>query len=182
MLIMRMYSGDQDAANIRAFKSPEYDDGKWHFILYDNDISFRSYGVLQNRFNVFLNSSSYKKTHALFRALMENSQFEEYFLGRLAYHLGTTLAPENTQERLAEIVAEIENDMPYQIERWKNDNSTDMIHLDSMTRWRKNVENMNYWLSDVRVKWFVQDVATTLSLDAQEITKYMGEEFVKYLN
>ena len=182
MLIMRMYSGDQDAANIRAFKSPEYDDGKWHFILYDNDISFRSYGVLQNRFNVFLNSSSYKKTHALFRALMENSQFEEYFLGRLAYHLGTTLAPENAQARLAEIVAEIENDMPYQIERWKNDNSTAMIHLDSITRWRKNVENMNYWLSDVRVKWFVQDVATTLSLDAQEITKYMGEEFVKYLN
>ena len=182
MIIMRMYSGDQDLANIRAFKSPEYDDGKWHFILYDNDISFRSYSALQNRFNVFLKSSSYNRTHALFRALMQNSQFKEYFLERLAYQMNTTLSPENAQLRFAEIVAELEHDMPYQIERWRNDNNSYMTHLNSMSRWLHNVEYMNYWISDVRIKWFVQDVAKTLSFGDEEIKKYLGEEFVKYLH
>ena len=182
MIIMRMYSGDQDLGNIRAFKSPEYDGGKWHFILYDNDISFRSYSALQNRFNIFLKSSAYNRTHALFRALMKNSQFKEYFLERLAFQLNTTLAPENTQKRFDEIYAELEHDMPYTIERWRNDNNSFMTHLNSMNRWKKNSDNMRYWISEVRVKWFVKDVAKTLGFGAEEIAKYMGEEFVKYLS
>ncbi len=183
LIIFRMYSGDQDIANIRAFKSPEYDGGKWHFILYDNDISFRSYSALQNRFQAFLNStnSHYKKTHALFRALMENSQFKEYFLSRLAYHLNNSLSPANAQARLAEICDEIRGDMPYQINRWKNDNSADMIHLDSMNRWQRNVDNMNYWLSEKRVAWFVQDAVKAMKLTADDVRKYMGEEFVQYM-
>ncbi len=182
MLIMRMYSGDQDLGNIRAFKSPEYDGGKWHFILYDNDISFRSYSALQNRFNIFLKSTAYNRTHALFRALMKNSQFKEYFLERLALQLNTTLAPENAQKRFDEIYAELEHDMPYNIDRWRNDNNSYMTHLNSMSRWKKNSENMRYWISEVRVKWFVKDVAKTLGFGEEEIAKYMGEEFVKYLS
>ncbi|MBP3333034.1 MAG: CotH kinase family protein [Clostridia bacterium] len=182
MIIMRMYSGDQDLGNIRAFKSPEYDGGKWHFILYDNDISFRSYSALQNRFNVFLKSNSYTRTHALFRALMQNSQFKEYFLERLAFHLNTTISPESAQARFDEIFAELEHDMPYTIDRWRNDNNSYMTHLNSMTRWKKNSDNMRYWISEVRVKWFVKDVAKTLGFGADEIAKYMGEEFVKYLS
>jgi hypothetical protein len=51
-----------------------------------------------------------------------------------------------------------------------------------MNRWKKNSENMRYWISEVRVKWFVKDVAKTLGFGADEIAKYMGEEFVKYLS
>lgn len=178
LIIMRMWAGDKDLPNIRAFKSPEYDDGKWHFILHDNDMSFRANWT---RFNYFLNDSATKKTHALFRALMENTQFQEYFLGRMAYQLKTTLSVENAHARLDEMIAEIENDMPYQIARWKNDNNSYMTHLPSMNKWRDNVTYLYYCAGDLKIERFVQDAAKALKLDAEGVKKYLGEEFVEYV-
>lgn len=182
MIIMRMWTGDMDLANIRAFKSPEYDDGKWHFILYDNDISFRGTAAICSRFNVFLNDGRYKQTHALFRALMENSQFREYFLARLAFHLNNTICPEKAHAHLDSMIAELENDMPYQIARWKNNNSSDMVHMGSMDRWRKNLSTLRSWTDEVRVQWFVQDAARAMKLSRDDVAKYMGEEFAKYID
>jgi len=178
MIIMRMWAGDKDLPNIRAFKSPEYDDGKWHFILHDNDMSFRANWT---RFNLFLNDSSTKKTHALFRALMENAQFREYFLGRMAYQLTTTLSVENATARLDEMISEIKNDMPYQIARWKNDNNSYMTHLPSVKKWNSNVEYLYYCVGDLKIERFVKDAANALSLSKEDVQKYMGEEFAKYL-
>ncbi len=178
MMIMRMWAGDKDLLNIRAFKSPYYDNGKWHFILHDNDMSLRAN---RTRFNMFLNDSSTKKTHALFRALMENKQYRIYFLDRLAYQLSTTLSVENATARLDEMIAELEADMPYQIARWKNDNNSYMTHLPSMTQWRENLDYLYYCVGEVKIQRFVQDAAYSLSLNKEGIAKYMGEEFAKYM-
>lgn len=177
MIIMRAYSGDLDPGNIRFFKSPEYDGGRWNFILYDNDMSFRSDPAAKTRLNRYLNDANYAKTHALFRALMENEQFKAFFLARLAMHLTTTLSPENVGKHLDGIIAELEADMPYQIARWKFDS----FYLPSMTRWYKNLEYMRSLTTDKRIGWFVQDAASAMNLSKEDVAKYMGEEFVKYL-
>ena len=181
MIIMRMYSGDLDLGNIRAFKSPEYDDGKWHFILYDNDISFRGDLALSTRFRIFLKDSRYTKIHALFRALMKNKEYQKYFLERLAFHLNSTISVANAHARIAEMVAELENDMKYSIDRWKNENVSGMVYMESMNRWRKNINELYRCTGDIRIKWFVRDAANSLGLSAKEIEEYMGEEFVGYL-
>lgn len=177
MIIMRAYSGDLDPGNIRFFKSPEYDGGRWNFILYDNDMSFRSNAAAKTRLDKFLNHSDFKKTHALFRALMENDQFKEFFLGRLATHLKTTLLPENVGKRIDSIVAELEADMPYQIARWKFDS----FYMPNMTRWYKNIDYMRSLTTDERIGWFVQDAVTAMGLSKDDVAKYMGEEFVRYI-
>ncbi len=177
MVIMRAYSGDLDPGNIRFFKSPDYDGGRWNFILYDNDMSFRSNAAAKTRLDRYLNDSGYTKTHALLRALMENEQFKAFFLGRLAEHLKTTLAPENVGKHLDGIVAELEADMPYQIARWKFDS----FYLPNMTRWYKNIEYMRSLTTDTRIGWFVQDAANAMDLSKEDVAKYMGVEFVKYL-
>jgi len=112
---------------------------------------------------------------------MENAQFREYFLGRMAYQLTTTLSVENATARLDEMISEIKNDMPYQIARWKNDNNSYMTHLPSVKKWNSNVEYLYYCVGDLKIERFVKDAANALSLSKEDVQKYMGEEFAKYL-
>jgi len=178
MIIMRAYSGDLDAGNIRFFKSEEYDNGRWNFILYDNDISFRSNTAAKTRFDKFLHDSEYVKIHALFRALMENDQFKEFFLARLAFHLNSTLSPEYVGAHLDKMIELMEPDMPYQVDCWKH---IEDFYLPSMDKWYSNLDFMRSLTTETRIDWFVDDIANALDLSEADIEKYMGEEFVKYL-
>ncbi|MBQ4166116.1 MAG: CotH kinase family protein, partial [Oscillospiraceae bacterium] len=178
MIIMRAYSGDLDAGNIRFFKSEEYDNGRWNFILYDNDISFRSNTAAKTRFDKFLHDSEYVKIHALFRALMENDQFKEFFLARLAFHLNSTLSPEYVGAHLDKMIELMEPDMPYQVDCWKH---IDDFYLPSMDKWYSNLDFMRSLTTETRIDWFVDDIANALDLSKADIEKYMGDEFVKYL-
>lgn len=178
LIIMRMYAGDVDFDNVRAFKSPEYDGGRWNFILHDSDLSFQTVSYLKNRFYVFLKSESQSatKAHSLFRALMENEEFVRLFLSRFSHHIESTLEPNNIKARLDAIVLELENDMPYQIDRWKDDD----FYLETMQEWRENLERLYYRSGEERIRWFVLDVVNTLSLDKDSAVIYMGEGILKY--
>lgn len=178
VIIMRMYSGDGDLKNIRAFKSEEYDGGRWNFILFDNDMSFRAEDKISQSAQRFLTFSDYKTDHALLRALMQNEQFKALFLERLALHLNTTLTTDNAHARLDEMVKEIEHDMQYQIDRWNDDS----FYVDSMKKWRANVKKLYTWTDDIRREWFVKDIAKALGLTKEDIGLYMGEEFMQYVN
>lgn len=178
VLIMRMYTGDKDSAgNIRMFKSLEYDGGRWNFILFDNDLAFRSESRLKNIFNIFMNDSEQAKTHALLRALMKNDQFKKLFLSRLALHLNTTLKTENVHASINAIAKELEKDMPYQIDRWNDDS----FYLPDMAKWRKNIDKLLSYTGENREKWFVLDVASTLNLSKDDVARYMGERFAVYI-
>ena len=178
LIIMRAYSGDLDAGNIRFFKSEEYDEGRWNFILFDNDISFRSNSAAKTRLQRFASHSDYKKIHALFRALIQNEQFKAFFLERLAFHLNNTLSPQYVGAHLDKIVAQMEGDMPYQVDRWKH--ITD-FYLPNMKRWYSNIDYMRSLTTDTRIGWFVNDAVKAFKLSKADVEKYMGEEFLKYL-
>ncbi len=177
LIIMKAFSGDLDImGNVRLFKSDEYDGGKWNFIYYDNDLSFQSKASMKNRLYRYLTDSNGKVTWALFRALIKNDDFKAFFLQRLAHHLNNSLAPERTIEEFNKIVPLLEHDMPYQIDRWKHDS----FYIPSMKQWNTNLNRVRTLLEG-RIEWFVQDVSQTLSLSKEDIEKYMGAEFVKYL-
>lgn len=178
MIIMRMYSGDSDFKNIRAFKSEEYDGGRWNFILFDNDMSFRADDKISQSVQRFVTFSDAKVDHALLRALMKNEQFKALFLERLALHLNTTLTTENAHKRLDEMVKEIEHDMEYQIDRWNDDS----FYVASMDKWRANLDKLYRWTGDIRREWFVADAAKALGLTKEDVGRYMGEEFMQYVD
>ena len=164
--------------NIRFFKSEECDEGRWNFILFDNDISFRSNSAAKTRLQRFASHSDYKKIHALFRALIQNEQFKAFFLERLAFHLNNTLSPQYVGAHLDKIVAQMEGDMPYQVDRWKH--ITD-FYLPNMKRWYSNIDYMRSLTTDTRIGWFVNDAVKAFKLSKADVEKYMGEEFLKYL-
>ncbi len=177
MIIMRMYSGDSDFKNIRAFKSVEYDGGRWNFILFDNDMSFRADDKISQSIQRFVVLDDAKTDHALLRALMKNENFKALFLQRLALHLNTTLTTENAHKRIDEMVKEIEHDMEYQIDRWNDDS----FYVDSMSKWRANLDKLYRWTGDIRREWFVTDAAKAFGLSKEDIGRYMGEEFMEYV-
>ena len=56
-----------------------------------------------------------------------------------------------------------------------------MVHMSSMDRWRSNLKTLRSWTDEIRIEWFVKDTAKAMKLDAEGIKKYLGEEFVKYV-
>lgn len=44
-LISEAYCGNQDSGNIRFFRSPDYDGGRFHWIVYDVDLGFQNAAV-----------------------------------------------------------------------------------------------------------------------------------------
>lgn len=182
LMIARLYGGDIDNDNIRAFKSAEYDDGKWNFILFDLDLSFTSKSRIENRLYNTLHNTNNSKPYVLFKALLQNDTFKALFLSRLSHHLKTTFLPDNTNKFINHIVSQMEKDMPLSINRWKTENVEGMRYIQDMERWYQNISRLRSYTNEDRIKWFVLDAAKALSLTKEDISKYMGEEFALYLD
>lgn len=172
--IMRMWGGDRDSGNIRAVKSPEYDGGKWHFMLFDCDLCF-DVRTTQDEVEYIMTNSNLNRLHGIFRAMMKNTSFRDYFLERLGYHLKNTLTPEKAQARLDAIYNEILPDMPYNIERWKAS-----YHPDVAT-WQAQYNALRRMIGDQRIGYFVKDTVKTFKLSADDVKRLLGEEFVELM-
>ena len=119
-IIITFFMND-DTGNIRFYR-PRTEDGKWRWILWDQD-----WALLMQRFNPFSNmlnpvghgaGNNFSTTVA--RRLMENDYIRNRFLERYAYLLSDILHPDRLIPILNEYAALMEPEMPLQIARWNS--------------------------------------------------------------
>lgn len=135
--IMQMWANNTDTGNVRVCRSTE-GDGKWRFILFDLDLGF---GTAASGASTYLDSYAYKSRpyNAMFYKLLKNDEFYNYFNERFEFHLSTTLSVENVIARTDFIKGQLAGDMPYEIARWKDENSN---YIQSVSQWNTSVNTL----------------------------------------
>ena len=112
--IWRAYTGDTDYPNFRVTRCRDAADSRWHLIMYDLDWAFR----MKNEEKISLTYYAYtpydSATHnnLILTSLLENADFRQAFLSRLAYHLRVTFDPARVSALLDQVLAEVMPDMP----------------------------------------------------------------------
>ena len=186
LYIVRIWSGDIDADNIRVAKSPDYDGGKWHFILFDTDLCFAADSNMQTAFNRFMNKSSMATDNVMFRNFMKNAEFRDYFFTRLGELMKTALSPEEASKRIDYVYGQVVDDMPYNIDHWKNPDfryySSSYSYYRSMDAWNRQVSLLRKYAVDTRLGYMIKDLVKTFGFKAADVEKYFGEDYLKYMS
>ncbi|MNK14883.1 CotH protein [compost metagenome] len=104
--------------------APHGQDGRWRWILKDTDVSFGLVGSYTHNTLAFAteeNGPSYPNpawATLLFRKMLENSEFKNYFINRFADLLNTTFLPSRLQTIYDGLKNNIASEIPKHIERW----------------------------------------------------------------
>lgn len=161
--IMEMFVNNTDTGNVKICKT-RHGDGKWHWILFDLDLSFE---VQRSGAASFLGSLSVTKRpfNPVIYNLLKNREFSAYFEERLMMHVGSTLTNENVKARIDAIYNEIAPDMVYEIERWKNvpDPDGGMSRLKSVSYWQARVDILYRRSTPEYLEQFVSEVKEQLN-------------------
>ena len=174
--VARTYYGETDTGNIRCWKTT---DGKWRWILYDQDWSlypslyryvdlyypFEPYG--HGVGNYFSTMITYK--------LWQNWNFRDLYLKTFAYHLKNTFNPDRMIAILDEQIKEVENEMPYHIDRWYSDYvSSGKTPIRSMDSWRTNLDTLKTIIR-VRYDLVKNNLKSEFRLSDYEYNLYFGD-------
>jgi hypothetical protein len=109
-LIYEAYSTNLDVAvNVRYYRSME-GDGKWHYALFDLDLSMKS----DANFDHLLTAA----WNIIPRKLLKNEEFQDLFLTRFAYLLEHELSQESVLAEFDSLVAQIDQEMVLERARW----------------------------------------------------------------
>ena len=130
-------------------------DGRWRWLLFDTDFGFGMYSDSNSwEFNMMdyltsddpeVHTSPYWSTF-LFRSLLQNETFRNYFILRFSDLLNTRFKSENVKEKILELSQTIDEVMDFHIQRWQYPlNKAD---------WYANVSQLNDF-ADFRpaIKW-----------------------------
>ena len=161
--ILLCWADNRDLGNTRIYYSSE-GDGKWRFLFYDCDLGF---GIDSRYASVSTVTYLYdwkksSKICALFVRLLENQQFKDRFLKRLAELTTTALSNQTVLGRIEELRAAIDHDMKY------------MVYMYSYEDWSQvKVPRLQNYVTG-RGKQLQEDFAALLGLTEEEKTKYFG--------
>ncbi len=128
--VAQIYFGNTDSANIRFWRE-QSDEGKWRWIVYDVDWGFFTWNHNTLVYVTHPDGTGYARglwTTVIYN-LMQNNDFRQEFVARLAHHLNHTFAKERVLERIDERVREIEAEVPRHLARWNM----------SMANWQSHV-------------------------------------------
>ncbi len=119
-------------------------DGRFRFYLFDLDSTFSNTSITSEAIIKSAQTSAYSKfilNEFPFKNLFNNSTFIENYLNQTANLLNTTLSTESVISEIDQLVAEVEDEMPRQIERWKDERSdiTGYQFLQSMNEWEQEI-------------------------------------------
>jgi len=137
---------DWPANNIKYWKASE---GKWRWFLHDTDLGFafapiwgHPGGLNHNTLQFVLNDSA--TTHhnqpwstLLFRKFLNNEQFKQEFIRKFANHLEVTFHPERVVKTIDSLAANIIDEMPRHIDRWKDEAD---YALQSVEDWQSELD------------------------------------------
>lgn len=113
----QIWIGNTDNSNVRFFKTAE---GKWTWILYDTDMSFATpnFNSVSRHLNKNALGDNDLTSKTLAVRLLDNPQFREKFLQRLAWQINHIWTEENVNARIDQIQALIAEDMVKDCKRW----------------------------------------------------------------
>jgi len=104
--------------------------GKWRWIIVDMDYGFGLKGTYYyNTIDYIMvdDGMEWNKPWStlLFRKLIDNQQFKDYFLNRFSYHLNNTFTTERVIKVIDSLKTKLAPEMPAHIAKWKSHKSID---------------------------------------------------------
>jgi hypothetical protein len=119
-LIIQCYFGNTDSGNIKYWR--DQNGGKWRWILYDMDWALFMETYKWNNISQIFNPDGMGVDDwidtTLHVNLMKNDQFKGEFITRYALYMNSYFTPERLLPIYDAMIAEIESEMPRQLERW----------------------------------------------------------------
>lgn len=118
-LIAEIYCANNDAGNIRFYRSSEMD-GKWRWIFYDTDQGFDSNLADRIWYNINPNGTGAGGNFSttLVNGLLTHADFRRLFIERLEYNMKNTWSTERVLARIDEFAARYEPEVKRNFERW----------------------------------------------------------------
>ena len=156
----RSYMGDRDTANVRRFRSSEYD-GKWRWMYFDLDWSF--WHTTDNPISSIMASNG--GDQILIHGLLANPKGRDLFLTRYAQLMGTILNEAYIIGVIDDLVEQIDGEMPMDRQRWGRQYST----------WLAKVEVLRAYVRDgARTANVLRDMQSYFGLTEEEMKHYFG--------
>ena len=143
---------DWPGANVRYWR-PREENGRWRWILMDVDFGFGLEAGYDNNtleFAMATDGTTWANPPSatfLLRKMMESDEFKNEFIQRFAAHLNISYEPSRVINLINSFRNNIVNEMPFQIERWKDEVwtaswGTSYHVISSMELWETEIEEM----------------------------------------
>ena len=171
--VVETYFDQFDPMNIKFYKPK---DGKWRWILFDLDQTFfpHSYKTIKWNlpFSPYAHGNGYYLNTTLMSNLIKNPKFKSLYIETFAYHLNNTFKPDRMNKILDDMVKEIEDEMPYHIDRWyKESIGISSYTLNNIDEWYNNINYLKKQLKE-RHKIAINTIKEGLDLTDEEYKKY----------
>lgn len=159
-IIAEMWICNTDNGNIKFCKTTE---GKWKWIMYDVDYSFHSYSfnTVFDHLNPDGTGAGNNFSTTLIRGLLENAEFKDAFLRRMAWQMDTIWNEETLIAWIDDFEDMIENDMVKDCKRWSRNYES----------WRRDVEFLRTFARN-RNYYMLQHIQWQFDLTMQEMLDY----------
>jgi hypothetical protein len=132
-IILQTFFSNTDSGNIKFWRD-ESKTMKWRVLFYDVDVSLRdnSYHLEMIKRMFGLSGGFIGFSPHIQKALIQNPQYQQYFLQRYAYYLREVFTDEYLESGIDKIADTMKNEMVYQTQRWEGYGSYD--------QWLESVE------------------------------------------
>lgn len=159
-MIAQMWMANTDVGNVKYFTTSEH---PWTWVLFDTDLAFRdyTYDSLARHLNKDLTFGRDISTKTLLVCLLENAEYRDYFIRRLAYQHNNIWTEEKLIAQIDSVQALIAQDMPKDCKRW---------HA-SYDNWLNSVERIRKFARN-RGPYFIQSVQKYFGLTDQQMADY----------
>ena len=163
--ICRSYVGDKDVANIRYFRSTEYD-SKWRWMYFDLDWAF--WHTTDQPIHSILGANN--TTNVLMNALLKNKRMKETFIKRYAELMDSFLNEESFTAEIDRFVAFMEPEIEKDRERWGY----------TVSGWKNAVKKIYDYVKDgARTKNVLKDIKSYFNLSDDQMKTYFGKHWTQ---
>ncbi len=134
-----IYGDNVDNGNIKFWRE-RAEGSKWRWILFDFDMAFRypEHDMVSEVFNPEGTGSEDMFSTVIQMGLLQNAEFRDRFLRRLAYHMNNTFEPQRVCALIDQLAHEIEPEMHRNYTKWNG----------SMRTWNSCIEKMkNFFMT-----------------------------------
>jgi len=164
--IARAYTGDRDYPNIRHVRS-RGGDGLWRIVNFDIDWGFGNDPAALSEMIGTVKDGSALNT-VIINALLQNADFRDRMITRLAWHLRNTYAPERVLAHLEKMAAEVANDLKYNYEIWPGTYEGWLEHVQFLRDFIKSDKKD-------RVATMVRNARYAFRMSEEEMVHYFGD-------
>lgn len=165
--IAEIFATNYDMLNLRYFRNPEVENGKWKPVFYDMDSAY--YNVSNDYFTFYGSSSGIGMgnwSNPFYTNLMKSKEFKKTFVERLSYNMNNTWKYSNVSKKIDSVIAEIgESEIKRNLTRWNNI---------SFSQWESNVSSLKSYAKS-RPSIMINQAKSYFGLSDKEVKKYFGD-------